>query len=64
MFKKGQIVKQAFGAQEMRVVDFDDDLIENVVTEWEDGEGNVVTAKFMEDQLQLVANQKGKQIEE
>lgn len=57
MFKKGQIVKQEFGTQEMKIVDFDNDLVENVVTEWEDGAGNRITAKFMEDHLQLVSDE-------
>lgn len=56
MFTKGQIVKQEFGTQKMKIVDFDNDLVENVVTEWEDDQGNIITAKFMEDQLQLVEN--------
>lgn len=51
MFKKGQNVKQEFGNQVMKVVDFEPELIENVVTQWEDEEGTIVTGKFMESQL-------------
>jgi len=52
MFKKGEKVQQEFGAQVMKVIGFEPDLIENVVTEWEDEEGTIVKGKFMESQLQ------------
>lgn len=52
MFKKGEMVQQEFGAQVMKVIGFEPDLIENVVTEWEDEEGTIVKGKFMESQLQ------------
>ena len=51
MFTKGQKVKQEFGGAVMEVVGFEPDLIENVITQWEDEQGNVVTGKFMEAQL-------------
>jgi hypothetical protein len=51
MFKKGQNVQQEFGNQIMKVIGFEPDLIENVITQWEDEEGNIVTGKFMESQL-------------
>lgn len=52
MFKKGEKVQQEFGAQVMKIIGFEPDLIENVVTEWEDEEGTIVKGKFMESQLQ------------
>ncbi|WP_165571371.1 hypothetical protein [Flavobacterium reichenbachii] len=54
MFAKGQNVQQEFGNQVMTVIGFEPDLIENVITQWEDEEGTIVTGKFMESQLQLV----------
>ena len=51
MFSKGQKVQEEFGAQIMEVIGFEPELIENVITRWEDADGNVVTAKFMESQL-------------
>lgn len=51
MFSKGQNVHQEFGTQIMKVVGFEPELIENVLTEWEDEEGTIVTGKFMESQL-------------
>ena len=51
MFKKGQNVQQEFGNQIMKIIGFEPDLIENVITQWEDEEGNIVTGKFMESQL-------------
>jgi hypothetical protein len=55
MFKKGQNVQQEFGNQVMTIVGFEPELIENVITQWEDEEGTIVTGKFMESQL-LPAN--------
>ncbi|MCA1919782.1 MAG: hypothetical protein LDL38_10315 [Flavobacterium piscis] len=52
MFKKGQNVQQEFGNQVMKVIGFEPELIENVITQWEDEEGTIVTGKFMESQLQ------------
>ncbi|MDR7370217.1 hypothetical protein [Flavobacterium aquidurense] len=54
MFKKGQNVQQEFGGQVMKVIGFEPELIENVLTQWEDEQGTIVTAKFMESQLLLV----------
>ncbi|WP_456311699.1 hypothetical protein [Pseudomonas shirazensis] len=51
MFKKGQKVQQEFSTQVMEVIGFEPELIENVITQWEDIEGTIVTAKFMESQL-------------
>ena len=51
MFKKGQNVRQEFGSQVMKIIDFEPELIENVITQWEDTEGTIVTGKFMESQL-------------
>lgn len=51
MFKKGQKVQQEFGIQVMEVIGFEPELIENVITQWEDDEGTIVTGKFMESQL-------------
>ncbi|MFD1605343.1 hypothetical protein ACFSJW_01980 [Flavobacterium artemisiae] len=53
MFKKGQRVQQEFGNQVMEVIGFEPELIENVITQWEDEEGTIVTGKFMESQLSL-----------
>jgi hypothetical protein len=54
MLETGQKVKEEFGSQVMEVIGFEPDLIENVITQWEDLEGTIVTAKFMESQLVLV----------
>ncbi|KQB42707.1 hypothetical protein [Flavobacterium aquidurense] len=51
MFKKGQNVKQEFGNQVMKVIDFEPELIENIITQWEDELGNIMTGKFTESQL-------------
>lgn len=56
MFTRGQKVQQEFGSQIMEVIDFEPDFIENVITQWEDIEGNIVTGKFMESQLIAVAD--------
>ncbi|MGO4821067.1 MULTISPECIES: hypothetical protein [unclassified Flavobacterium] len=53
MFKIGQHVRQDFGGQIMVIIDFEPDLIENVITQWEDEIGNVLTGKFSEQQLIL-----------
>lgn len=54
MLHKGTKVQQDFGGPIMKVIGFEPELIENVITEWEDDERNVITGKFMEDQLQVV----------
>lgn len=53
MLKIGQTVQQEFGSQKMEIIGFEPELIENVITQWEDEMGNIVTGKFMEAQLQL-----------
>lgn len=55
MFKIGQKVQQEFGTQVMEVIGYEPELIENVMTRWEDEDGNIITAKFMESQLQTIA---------
>ena len=51
MLKKGQNVQQEFGNQVMEIIGFEPELIENVLTQWEDEQGTIVTGKFMESQL-------------
>lgn len=51
MFTKGQNVQQEFGTQIMTIIGFEPDLIENVITQWEDEQGTIVTGKFPESQL-------------
>ena len=50
-FKKGQEVKQEFGGPVMKVIGFEPELIENIITQWEDEEGTIITAKFMDSVL-------------
>ena len=52
MFKIGEKVQREFSPQVMEVVGFEPELIENVLTQWEDEEGNIITGKFMEAELQ------------
>lgn len=52
--KKGHKVQQEFGGPIMLVTGFEPDLIENVITEWEDELGNKLTGKFMEIQLKVI----------
>lgn len=47
-FKKGQEVKQQFGGPIMKVIDFEPELIENIITQWEDEQGTIITGKFMD----------------
>ena len=54
MLKIGQKVKQEFGTQIMEVIGFEPELVENVITQWEDEAGTLITAKFMEGQLVAV----------
>ena len=51
LFKEGQEVKQEFGGPVMKVIGFEPDLIENVITQWEDEQGTVITGKFMDSVL-------------
>ena len=50
-FKKGQDVKQEFIGPVMKVIGFDPELIENIITQWEDEQGTIITGKFMESVL-------------
>lgn len=52
IFKEGQDVKQEFGGPVMKVIGFEPELIENVITRWEDQEGTIITGKFMDSVLQ------------
>lgn len=54
-FKEGQKVRQEFGTAEMTIIGFEPDLIENVITQWEDEYGNVLTGKFADEQLTLIS---------
>lgn len=54
MLKIVQRVKQEFGNQVMEVIGFEPEFVENVITQWEDETGTVITAKFMEAQLEPV----------
>ena len=51
LFKEGQDVRQEFGGPVMKVIGFEPELIENVITQWEDDEGTIITGKFMESVL-------------
>ena len=51
IFKKGQEVTQEFGGPVMKVIGFEPELIENIITQWEDEEGTIITAKFMDSVL-------------
>ncbi|MBE0391882.1 MULTISPECIES: hypothetical protein [unclassified Flavobacterium] len=53
MFKIGQNVRQEFGVQIMVIIGFEPELIENVITQWIDNLGTVITGKFSESQLIL-----------
>lgn len=57
MFTIGQKVRQEFGSQVMEVIDYEPEFIENVITQWEDEAGNIITGKFMESQLVLADNE-------
>jgi uncharacterized protein YodC (DUF2158 family) len=50
-FKKGELVQQEFGGPVMEVIGFEPDLIENIITQWEDEKGTIIKAKFMQDTL-------------
>ncbi|WP_433830449.1 hypothetical protein [Flavobacterium anhuiense] len=50
-FRKGQNVKQEFGGPIMKIIGFEPELIENVITQWEDDEGTIITGKFMDSVL-------------
>ena len=50
-FKKGQEVRQEFGGPIMKVIGFEPELIENIITQWEDEQGTIITGKFMDSVL-------------
>jgi hypothetical protein len=52
--KEGQKVQQDFGGPIMLIVGFEPDLIENVITEWEDEAGTILTEKFMASKLEII----------
>lgn len=54
MIRIGEQVQQTFGTQIMEVIGFEPELIENVITQWEDEDGNIITGKFMDSQLNRV----------
>lgn len=53
-FKIGDIVEQEFNLKLMKVIGFEPELVENVITEWEDEMGNITIGKFIESELNLV----------
>ncbi|NRT10773.1 hypothetical protein [Flavobacterium sp. 14A] len=57
MFKIGQKVRQEFGVQTMEIIGFEEELIENVITQWKDELGTIVTGKFSSSQLHLVTDE-------
>lgn len=54
MIAIGQKVRQEFATQIMTVISTEPEFIENIVTQWEDKTGDLITAKFMEAQLEVV----------
>jgi hypothetical protein len=50
-FQKGQEVKQEFGGPVMKAIGFEPELIENVITQWEDEQETIIPGKFMESVL-------------
>ena len=52
--KVGDKVKSEFAAQEMTVIGFEPEFVENVITQYEDETGNLITAKFAEIELKPV----------
>lgn len=53
-FKIGDMVEQEFNMQIMKVVGFEPELVENVITQWEDEMGNTIVGKFIESELKMV----------
>ena len=49
--RKGQNVKQEYGVPIMKIIGFESELIENVITQWEDDEGTIITGKFIDSVL-------------
>lgn len=50
----GDTVEQEFNLKIMKVIGFEPELVENVITEWEDEAGNITVGKFIESELKLV----------
>lgn len=53
-FKIGDTVEQEFNLKIMKVIGFEPELVENVITEWEDEMGTITVGKFIESELTLV----------
>jgi len=53
-FKIGDTVEQEFNLKIMKVIGFEPELVENVITEWEDEMGTIIVGKFIESELTLV----------
>lgn len=54
MLKINDIVMRELGGQQMKIIALDPELVENVITEWEDEAGNIFTGKFIEAELHKV----------
>lgn len=50
--KIGQKVRQEFGGVVMEITGFAPELVENVIVQWEDQDGNILTGKFAESNLE------------
>lgn len=50
----GDTVEQEFNLKIMKVIGFEPELVENVITEWEDEAGNITVGKFIGSELKLV----------
>lgn len=50
----GDIVEQEFNQQLMKVIGFQPELVENVITQWEDEMGNIIVGKFIASELKIV----------
>lgn len=50
-FQKQQRVQQEFGGPVMKVIGLEPELIENIITQWQDEQGNIITGKFMDSVL-------------
>ena len=51
MLKINDTVEREFGGQQMKIIGFEPELVENVIAQWEDEDGNVFTGKFIEAEL-------------
>ncbi len=56
-FTIGQKVQRTFGGPVMEVVGLEPELIENILTQWEDEDGNIITAKLMAAELKPFAEE-------